>query len=371
MALNGAYRVLLDAGIVPTYFAMLDARAANVNFIEKWDDRSIPMLASQVHPDVRSRFWPYDVLTFHLNTPTTRRVFPTEKVYVGGGGTIGLTAIALGALLGYRHIVLLGYDSSYTDGKSHARPQPQNEGQVTLPVWCEDREYLSTPAMAQQVMDFFPWHTALQAAFPGIVVDVHGQGLFYDYVSTNNKVPTRESEAAKYTTMYSESEYRMPAHRLAGIRDILHTRRGTSLLDVGTGRGETLLVAGECGYTLVAGTETVDALVGGNVVKALLPDLPILDGAYETVTCFEVIEHLLPIDVEPALRELARCASKRVIISAATRSDMRSGVELHPSWKSEEEWTRLLGEVWGAENVKMIGNLSSCGLSPVYEYVKP
>lgn len=369
MALNGAYGILLDAGIPAKYFAMLDARAANLNFLELIHPDTQFLLAPQCHPDIFDALEGRNVTLFHLNTPTNHKVFPGEPIYLGGGGTIGLTAIAIGAALGYRHITLLGYDSSYRGAHSHARYQEQNAGQATLPVWIEDREYLSTPAMAQQVMDFFPWHAALQKAFPGLIIDVVGEGLFYDYVVTNNKAPTRESEAAKYVGMYEEENYRMPAHRLAGIRDLLFASRGSSLLDVGTGRGETLMVAREAGFTVVRGTETVAALLNEHVEKALLPNLPFPDASYDVVTSFEVIEHLLPEDVVPALHELARVARERVIFSVATCSDMRSGIELHPSARPEPEWDSLITGLWG-EKVRKVGNLSSCGLSPVYEYVK-
>jgi len=371
MALNGAYRVLLDSGRVPEYFCMLDAREVNRNFLESWDVRTKAILASQVHPHCVAVIEAFGspILMYHLNTPTTKQASPGQKIYIGGG-TVGLTSIAVAGVMGYRHIVLLGFDSSYANGAGHARPQPQNAADKTLDVWVEDRKYLTTPAMAQQAMDFFQWNDGLQAAFPGLALDIIGDGLFYDYVVTNNgKTATRESEAAKYATMYKEGDYGMPAHRLAGIRDILADRPGTALLDVGTGRGETLLVARECGYTIARGTETVPALLNDNVTYGLLPDLEVLDDAYDTVTCFEVIEHLLPGDVIPALLKLERIARKRVIVSLATASDMRSGIELHPSWKPEVVWDALVAALWG-DKVRKIGNLSSVGLSPVYEYVK-
>ncbi len=369
MAMNGAYKALLGEGIAANYFIQLDAKVENVNFVEKIDKKTVFILASQCDPSMFGVLNDAVVQTFHLNTPTTRRVFPNERIYFGGGTTVGSTAMGVGAWMGYRHLCLLGYDSSYDGERSHIIPQPQNANQATLDVWVEDRRYITTANMAKQVEDFRPWCAALEKVFKGIDIRLFGDGLLYDYIQTGQRnEATRESEAAKYEEMYKDPTYRMPEHRAAAIRKILEDRPRGSLLDVGTGRGETLSLALALGYA-VHGTETVDDLCNENTTKALLPNLPFKDKSYDTVTNFEVIEHLLPSDVVPALRELERLARDRVIISAATRSDVRGGVELHPSYRSEEEWMGTFKAAWGVEaDVKLIGNLSSCGLSPVYEY---
>lgn len=372
MALNGAYNALLDMGVVPQYYVQLDARPENVNFVERAQLCTEFYLASQCAKEVFEELIGCDLKVFHLNTPTTKKVFTDEPVYFGGGSTVGTTAMAVAAGLGFRTLGIFGYDSSYEEGASHAAPQPQNESQKTLDVWVEDREYISTPAMAKQVEEFRPWILNLEKVFPGLDVRLFGKGLLYDYILTGQKSEaTRESEAAKYAEMYKDPDYGMPEHRAVAIRDILSTRPKGSLLDVGTGRGETVNLAKVLGFAHVAGTETVDYLLDPerNIVKGLLPNLDIESKSSDIVTCFEVIEHVLPMDVIPALRELERLAKDRVIISAATRSDVRGGVELHPSYRSEPEWAATFKAAWGSEaDVKLIGNLSSCGLSPVYEY---
>jgi SAM-dependent methyltransferase len=330
------------------------------------------LLASQCAPEMFEALKDFNVQVYHLNTPTTRKVFQKQNVYYGGGSTVGTTAMAVAASFGHRLLGILGYDSSYAQGKSHVLPQPQNEGQKTLDVWIDDREYITTPCMAKQVEEFRPWVKTLEGVFPGIDVRLFGSGLLYDFISHGQRTEaTRESEAAKYAEMYKDPTYGMPPHRAAAIASILADRPRGSLLDVGTGRGETLDIARSLEYSAVAGTETVDYLVdpSRNIVRGLLPELPIESKTSDTVTCFEVIEHVLPQDVMPALKELERLARDRVIISAATRSDVRGGVELHPSYRSEAEWMETFKAAWGPDaDVQLIGNLSSCGLSPVYEY---
>lgn len=371
MALNGAYRALQKKGVIPKYYAQLDARPVNVNFVEHPDENTTFLLASQCAPEMFDALLGCDVLVFHLNTPTTRQVFKGADIYFGGGSTIGTTAIGVAAALGYRSIGILGFDSSYANGRSHVISQPQNANDKTLPVWVEDREYLSSPALIKQVEEFRPWIRGLEAVFPDIDVRLFGEGLLYDYIAHGQrKEATRESEAAKYVEMYKDPSYAMPIHRAEGIHAILSERPRGSLLDVGTGRGETLDIAKMLDYTAI-GTETVDYLLEArtDVVHGLLPRLDFPDKSFSTVTCFEVVEHLLPTDVVPALRELARLARDRVIISAATCNDIRGGVELHPSYRSEYEWMETFKQAWGVEaDVTLIGNLSINGVSPVYEY---
>ncbi len=371
MALNGAYNVALAGGHVPTYYAQLDARAVNVNFLADPRKETKFLLASQVHPDVFEAVADYDVTVFHLNTPACRETVPPPAVFFGGNaGTIGSSALALACELGYRHLILLGYDSSLArNGASHSRYQPQNADQLLLDVWLDDRQYWTTPALADQVMTFFEWTNVLHETYPGLVIDGKGEGLFYDWIANNQNLPAESTaaEAAKYQDAYKDPGYRMSVHRRALVRDVLNACKGRSLLDVGTGRGETLIEGREAGFTLVHGTETVPALLTKDVVLALLPTLPASDRAYDTVTCFEVLEHLLPKDVVPALKELARVAREWLVVSVCVNPDYVGGVNLHPSARSEEAWLQTFQEA-GLPTPEFCGNASAHGASPVFRF---
>jgi len=363
MALNGAYRFLEEKGRVSKYFAMLDARECNINFLEGYTNQTTKyLLASQCHPSVFSRLGICDVEVFHLSTPTSRFTFPDHDLYMGGGGTIGLTALGLAYVLGYRRVILYGYDSSFDGDASHVTPQAQNAGQNELDVWIEDRKYRTTPAMAQQVMDFFQFYDGLKQLAPGFVIDLVGKGLFYDYIVTNNHPTTRDKELAKYVEAYKHDDYGMTQERRDGLDELIGELSGESYLDVSTGRGEVLELAKKHGFSDVRGTETVDALCKGRVTKAILPDLPFLSHSFDCVSLIEVIEHLLPEDVTPALFELTRIAKKNILISAATTAHWYGGVNLHPSASPEEEWQALFTEVWG-DKVRRVRDL---GQSPCW-----
>jgi hypothetical protein len=373
MAVNGAYAHLIEKyGEAPAYYAQLDARDCNENFLRVKADNTVFLLASQVHPNIFALCPPERTRVFHIHAPSAHEIFPKEKIYVGsGGGTIGTTAIALAAMLGYRHQCLLGLDSSFANGKTHACDQAQNGSGSTLPVYVEDREYTTTPAMAKQVEQFRWWVIRLTEKIPDLDLRLFGEGLLYDYILTGQNRPaaTRESEAHKYALMYDDPNYGMSEDRKKAVAAILESVSRDSLLDVGTGRGETIQMARAAGVRLVRGTETVHDLCDRDVVFALLPNLPHLTNSYDTVTSFEVLEHLLPQDVIPALQELARVARLDVIVSVCTVPDIRGGADLHPSARSQEAWLEAMRVAWGDDaDISLIGQASPLGVSPIFRY---
>lgn len=151
----------------------------------------------------------------------------------------------------------------------------------------------------------------------------------------------RAAEIAKYPVAYLDDVYRMGSDRLAAVRAELAGLTG-SLLDVGTGRGETLEIARKFGLSPVTGTEVVPALLRAGVVYAEAHALPFPDGHFDTVTCFDVLEHLVAADTEAALAELRRVARRLVIVSAADFSHVVDGVQLHPNRRPYDEWDALI-----------------------------
>lgn len=356
MALNGAYKFLRSKGIVPTYFATLDSRQVNTNFLQDLHLDTTYLLASQCHPDMFLRLKGKVVGVFHLGTPTTKRIFSDEDLYLGGGGTIGLTSLGLAMAMGYRSVILYGFDSSFNDEVRHVVHQPQNDNQSIIDVWVQDRKYMTSHAMAAQTMDFFPFWAAIKRECPEFEIQLVGSGLFYDYIVTNNHPTSRERELGKYAEAYKQPDYGMTKERYDGIVRLISDIQGVSYLDVSTGRGETLEIARRHGFTVVSGTETVDALLNEHVEYGILPNLPVPDKSYDVVSLFEVIEHLVPADVEPTLLELTRIAKKHILISAAVAECWLGGVNLHPSARPLEQWQELFTKVWGSK-VRRMHNL--------------
>jgi len=165
----------------------------------------------------------------------------------------------------------------------------------------------------------------------------------------------RDEEIKQYVRAYKSPAYAMGRRRRDSVREVLAALGGGTLLDVGTGRGETLRYARELGIK-ATGTEVVPYLLNERVVYAQAHALPHADSSVDHVTCFDVLEHLTEEDIRPALREMLRVARKTVTVSASERSDVRQGRELHISKRPAAEWLRVISECWpGARQIGLAG----------------
>ena len=177
-----------------------------------------------------------------------------------------------------------------------------------------------------------------------------------------NIAEARSAEHEKYARSYKQPNYRMGANRMQNAVRVLEglPKRG-SYLDVGTGRGEMLLFAMFHGFYPVKGVEVVKSLLDHpRVIEAPAHDLPFSDGGFNTVTMFDVIEHLIPGDDELACRELARVARNHVIVAVNNRqSKNKAGDVLHINIRPYEEWDRLFREWFAPHKVIWVTNKTS------------
>ncbi len=147
----------------------------------------------------------------------------------------------------------------------------------------------------------------------------------------------RSSEVAKYVTCYLKSSYRMGRRRVQRAReDIQSIPEGSTYLDVGCGRGETLEMASQRGL-IPFGVEIVPELCDGVVVvRSDITDLPFDD--FDYVSCYDVLEHLVTSDVDAALNELFRVAGKVLFITTNNKRSHIGELELHLTRKPREWW---------------------------------
>lgn len=164
----------------------------------------------------------------------------------------------------------------------------------------------------------------------------------------------RETEIGKYEAAYSHDNYRLGDRRKAHIHRHLRRIDKGSLLDVSTGRGEVLQMAQESGHWPVRGTEAVPYLCDGvKVVHALVHDLPFYDDTFDTVTMFDVMEHLVRSDTALACKELKRVAKKRVLLTVHNGPSRFAGMDLHINRRdSYEVWHKELAEHFGCDVIR-------------------
>lgn len=176
--LNNAHRALGD--IAPDKQIVLDARPETAAFLI--DDAGEFLVASQCHPSVFDAL-AFDAVTlWHVNTPGMEDLLEDEKARVtcliGGGTTVGMNAIALACLRGYRKIHLYGFDSSFRDDAHHAYPQALNDADPKNDVLYGDKSYVCAPWMVGQAQEFMEMAPRYEA--DGCIITVHGTGLLPD-----------------------------------------------------------------------------------------------------------------------------------------------------------------------------------------------
>lgn len=176
--------------------------------------------------------------------------------------------------------------------------------------------------------------------------------------------PDRDREIELYGQLYQSDRYGMGQKRQASVQRILGGLfpRGT-LLDVSTGRGETLNFADRLGFEAI-GTEVVEELLQPErVLYSQARKLPFANRAFDHVTCFDVLEHLVEEDVHACLAEMARVAKVSVTASASERPSVFGGRDLHISKRPAAQWEEAMRKAWGGAT-----RIEDAGGSPCWQW---
>lgn len=161
-------------------------------------------------------------------------------------------------------------------------------------------------------------------------------------------------EIDKYRGIYSDPRFARYGHTNHGAAamPIVEREAPTSILDIGCGWNEFAQAWQARGLRAIG----VDfACPGADLVADLAGGLPYAEREWDLVTAFDVLEHLRPDQVDPALREMARI-STRFLVSICYRdsSNRWQGHTLHPTVRNEAWWIAALRRA-GAVEVRKEG----------------
>lgn len=186
---NGVMDHLHMKGIHSNMHVMLDARPENVEFVKA--RRLVDyLMASQVDPKIIRMLGDRDVTLWHSYMPG----IDLEGIKVGGSTTVGLKAVIIAYVLGYREIHLFGFDSCYRDSH-HAYPQALNDGERVINVNFADQDFRCAPWMAQQAREFK--EVVPELVKMGCEIYVHGEGLIPTIADHMIPVKTAADERAE------------------------------------------------------------------------------------------------------------------------------------------------------------------------------
>ncbi len=152
------------------------------------------------------------------------------------------------------------------------------------------------------------------------------------------------TELEKYQKIYSGqlpefSFYGHSNHGSDAYDFVENFLRPNSILDLGCGHNEFCHHFKDRMLRCVG----VDFACPSADVMCPITELPFGDKEFHLVTAFDVLEHLRPEEVEPALMEMAR-VSRMYLVSIAYRPSLWlvEGENLHPTVQPEAEWINAL-----------------------------
>lgn len=210
-AINGAHEWLISNGIDPDLFVSCDPRTTIRPNVETKSKRTVYLLASRCHPQVFDHLKDCKVVLWHSMASRSdvkpastedgkvawedmdlieecevfRDRIETGKSYgVGGASTSGLRAITLAYSMGYRKVILFGFDSCLAADRDTKRFSGEKVGQgAIIDVIVDGRRFFCNGAMAAQAQEV----QKIINALPGLNIEARGDGLIAAILAARKK----------------------------------------------------------------------------------------------------------------------------------------------------------------------------------------
>ena len=126
ISVSGALKFLVERGIKPDYHVDVDPRLHKTKHISPPVEGVHYIMASCCHPEAWPLLRGQRVSLVHCYSSESTKAWIAEndpaELLIQPGSTVGMAAIHVGGLLGYRHFEIHGMDGSFRDGKRHAGP---------------------------------------------------------------------------------------------------------------------------------------------------------------------------------------------------------------------------------------------------------
>lgn len=176
VTVSAAHEFMITRGIVPVFHVDSDPRPHKAKHIRRAQTATKYRLASCVHPDLIDRLDGYDLALWHALSgdeydDRLEEIEP-DTWGVAGGSNVGLRAIVLMYMLGYRAFDIHGMDCSFTDGGSTQwAGQHAGRTKAILPSLCNG--FHTSALMVEYAREFFQ----TKARMPDAQFTLHGRGL--------------------------------------------------------------------------------------------------------------------------------------------------------------------------------------------------
>lgn len=178
MAIKGAHDWLVDRGITPDLWVSMDSQDKIVEGVRKKSKETCYLPASKVSPVVLDWLNDVQVVVWHawMGTQDVTQ-FPEGECLVGGGSTSGLRGVTLSWLMGFRRVILYGFDSCLKAGAKRVNGDKPEQWCMTMQAGILGPVRMCDASMASQAAEF---EALTFGAMPGLKVKVVGDGLLAD-----------------------------------------------------------------------------------------------------------------------------------------------------------------------------------------------
>jgi hypothetical protein len=175
MTVSGAHDFMAERGVIPDWHAECDGRDHKTRFLEKPNAYTTYLMATICNPGMWEQLKGCQVRIWHNANGKHVVDWIGENdpggLLLAGGSVIGLTAIHLAGVLGFRKFKLFGMDGNYRGETRHAGPHNGPPQKV-----MERDGWKTTPQMSNAV-DEFGW---LKKGHPELSFEIYGKSLLND-----------------------------------------------------------------------------------------------------------------------------------------------------------------------------------------------
>jgi hypothetical protein len=174
---SGAYRFLRDRGITPMAHIEVDPRIHKLRQIQPLEPGTEFWLASCLHTEWQNALPKDQAKLWHAynGSKSTEAVVEVDpgRGEICGGGSVGVRSIGLLYFLGYRHIVIHGMDSSFSDDHQHHAGPHGGKTLTEIEVRVKGRKFLTSPAFIAYARYF----GELVQMIPDARIELAGDGM--------------------------------------------------------------------------------------------------------------------------------------------------------------------------------------------------
>jgi uncharacterized Rossmann fold enzyme len=197
-SVSGAHDFIMRRDIVPKYHVECDPRPHKTENIKRPNDETEYLIASCCHPSLVDHLIENkcNITLWHMangdESFKTIDELETDQFMVHGGGSVGLRAIAVAYVMGYRNFVIYGMDCSFRGDREWAGPHAGKKKKTHIEVICDGEKFDTSPVLVSYARHFL---STMEHAV-GSQFTIVGHGLLKKMLEAGMKEQQQDAQRA-------------------------------------------------------------------------------------------------------------------------------------------------------------------------------